>query len=132
MQIGIEIIVAVGFLIIGLSHIFQAKAWSEFFIRFRDKGPVGSLQLGLLHLPMALLIVSFHNVWHGLPTLVTIIGWGQLLKSTLYLVWPQHGLRMLGTISIERSWRFIAGGLFSIAVSAVIFLSLWQTGARIR
>src|SRR3954470_2817298 len=126
MQIGIETLVAVGFLIIGLSHIFQAQAWSEFFIRFRDKGRAGSLQLGLLHLPMALLIVSFHNIWYGLPMLVTIIGWGQLLKSLFYLVWPQHGLRMLGTITTERSWRFIAGGLFSIAVSGVILFSLWQ------
>ena len=127
-QIAVEKIVAVGFLVVGISHLVQPVAWSEFFIRMREKGAVGSLQLGLLNLPFALLIIAFHNIWHGLPMVVTIIGWGLLLKSSLYLVWPSHGLRMLGTVSIEQSWRFVAGGILSIAISAAIFFCLWQTG----
>lgn len=126
MDIAIEKLVAISFLLIGLSHILQPRAWVEFFIRFREKGAVGSLQLGLLHLPLALLIVSFHNIWHGLPVVVTLVGWGQMLKSLLYLTYPKHGLRMLSRISIERSWQFIAGGVLSIALSGVIFFSLWQ------
>lgn len=126
MEVAIEKLVAISFLVIGVSHILQPRAWVEFFIRFRDKGAVGSLQLGVFHLPLALLIVSFHNVWQGLPLVVTIIGWAQLLKSLLYLTYPKHGLRMLSTISVERSWQFIVGGVFSLALSGVIFFSLWQ------
>jgi hypothetical protein len=125
-DIAIEKLVAISFFVIGLSHIFQPRAWIEFFIRFRDKGAVGSLQLGLLHLPLALLIVSFHNIWHGLPVVVTLVGWGQLLKSFLYLMYPKHGLRMLSLVSIERSWQFVLGGMFAVAISGVIFFSLWQ------
>lgn len=127
MELAIEKIVGVGFLIIGISHLIQPRMWSEFFIRMREKGAVGSLQLGLLNLPLALLIIGFHNVWHGLPITVTIVGWGLLLKSSLYLLWPRHGLRMLGTISIENSWRFVAGGLISIAISGLIFFGIWQS-----
>ena len=129
METAIEKLVAIFFLLIGISHILQPRAWIEFFIRFRDKGPVGSLQLGLFHLPLALLIVSFHNVWHGLPLVVTIIGWAQLLKSLLYLTYPKHGLRMLATMSIERSWQFVAGGVFALGISALVAFSLWQRGA---
>jgi hypothetical protein len=126
MDIAIEKLVAICFLVIGLSHIFQPRAWSEFFIRFRDKGAVGSLQLGLFHLPLALLIVSFHNIWQGLPLVVTIIGWAQLLKSLLYLTYPKHGLRMLSLVSIQRPWQFVVGGVFAVAISGLIFFSLWQ------
>ena len=101
MDIAIEKLVAISFFVIGVSHILQPRAWVEFFIRFRDKGAVGSLQLGLFHLPLGLLIVSFHNIWHGLPIVVTIIGWAQLLKSFLYLTYPKHGLRMLATVSMS-------------------------------
>ncbi len=127
MEIAIEKLVAIGFLVVGVSHLIQPRAWSEFFIRIREKGAVGSLQLGLLNLPFALLIVGFHNVWHGLSMIVTIVGWGLLLKSFLYLIWPSHGLRMLGTISLENSWRFVAGGVISIAMSGMIFFCLWQS-----
>ena len=127
MEIAVEKLVAVGFLVVGISHLIQPRAWSEFFIRMREKGAVGSLQLGLLNLPFALLIVGFHNVWHGLPMTVTIIGWALLLKSFLYLIWPRHGLRMLGTISIENSWRFVVGGVISLAISGLIFFCVWQS-----
>jgi hypothetical protein len=131
MEIAIEKLVAICFLLIGLSHIFQPRAWSEFFIRFREKGAVGSLQLGFFHLPLALLIVSFHNIWHGLPIIVTIIGWAQLLKTFLYIMWPKHGLRMLSRVSLERSWQFIAGGVFSLAISGLVVFSLWQRNVLI-
>lgn len=124
MQIAVEWLVALCFLVVGLSHTLQPRAWVDFFIRFREKGSVGSLQLGLLHLPLALVIVAFHNIWQGMPLVVTLIGWSQLLKSILYLSFPGHGLRMLGYISIETSWRFTVAGLFSVALSLLIGVPL--------
>lgn len=126
MEIAIEKLVAVCFFVVGVSHILQPRAWTAFFIQFRDKGAAGSLQLGLLHLPLALLIVSFHNVWHGLPLVVTILGWAQLVKSFLYLTYPKHGLRMLSAGLIERSSHFVVAGVFSVALSGLIIFSLWQ------
>lgn len=125
-DIAIEKLVAVCFFVVGLSHVFQPRAWAEFFIRFRDKGGAGSLMIGLLHLPLGLVIVSFHNVWQGIPLVVTLVGWGQVLKSLLYLTYPKHGLRMLAHISVERSWVFVVGGVFSITLSGLITFSLLQ------
>jgi hypothetical protein len=123
-QIAVEWLVALCFLVVGLSHVLQPRAWAEYFIRFREKGAVGSLQLGLLHLPLALLIVAFHNIWRGIPLVVTLIGWSQLLKSFLYLAFPSHGLRMLGYVSVEKSWRFVVAGIFSVALSLLLAFSL--------
>ena len=93
-------------------------------MRLRHKGAIGSLQLGLLHLPIALLVVIFHNVWHGLPLLVTLIGWSQLLKSVLYLAAPQWGLKMLGHVSLEKAGRFVWAGLISVCLAAFIAWSV--------
>ena len=41
-----------------------------------SKGEVRSFLNALLHFPLGVLIVSFHNVWHGLPVVLTLIGWG--------------------------------------------------------
>jgi hypothetical protein len=128
MEKSIEVLVAVCFFILGLSHALQPKAWAQFFIRAREKGAVGTLQLGLLHLPLALLVVSFHNVWRGLPLLVTLIGWSQLLKAILYLAAPQLGLRMLSHVSLEKSGRFVWAGLLSVVLAALIAWSLATQG----
>ena len=124
MEIAVEKLVALFFLVTGLSHIFAPRAWIRFFIMLREKGEVGSLLNGLVHFPLGAFIVAFHNVWHGIPMMVTIIGWGLVIKSTIYFVYPRHGVRMLGTVSLERPWHFVVAGAFSVAVSGVIFYSV--------
>jgi uncharacterized protein YjeT (DUF2065 family) len=119
METSIEKLVGILFLVTGLSHILQPRVWVEFFIMLREKGEAGSFLNGLVHFPLSAFIVSFHNVWHGWPLVVTLIGWGLVLKSLIYLTYPKHGVRMLARISIERSWEFVAAGVFAIAISGL-------------
>jgi hypothetical protein len=124
METAVEKLAAICILVTGLSHIIQPRVWAEFFIMLREKGKVGSILCGLLHFPLGVIIVAFHNVWHGLPIVVTIMGWGFLLKSVLYLVYPKHGMRMLARVSVERSWEFVVAGVGAVALSGLIFYSL--------
>ena len=124
METAVEKLAAICILITGLSHIMQPRAWAEFFIMLREKEKVGSILAGLLHFPLGVIIVAFHNVWHGVPMVVTIMGWGLLLKSALYLVYPKHGMRMLARVSVERSWEFVVAGVGAVALSGLIFFSL--------
>jgi uncharacterized protein YjeT (DUF2065 family) len=123
-EASVEKLTALFFLVTGLSHIFAPRAWVRFFIMLREKQEVGSLLNGLVHFPLGAFIVAFHNVWHGMPMLVTIIGWGLVLKSTIYFVYPPHGVRMLATIKMERSWHFVVAGIFSVVLAGVIFYPL--------
>jgi uncharacterized protein YjeT (DUF2065 family) len=120
METSVEKLTALFFLVTGLSHIFAPRAWIRFFIMLREKGEVGSLLNGLVHFPLGAFVVAFHNVWHGIPMMVTIIGWGLVIKSTIYFVYPPHGVRMLGTVSLERSWHFVVAGILSVAVAGLI------------
>ena len=123
-ETSIEKLTALFFFVTGVSHIVQPRAWIRFFIMLHGKGEVGSFLNALVHFPLGAFIVAFHNVWHGLPLIVTLIGWGLTVKSTIYFVFPRYGIRMLGTISLERSWHFVVAGIFSVLLAAVIMYPL--------
>jgi hypothetical protein len=123
-ETSVEKLTALFFFVTGVSHIVQPRAWIRFFIMLREKGEVGSFLNALIHFPLGAFIVSFHNVWHGIPLIVTLIGWGLTVKSTIYFVFPRHGVRMLGTISLERSWHFVVAGIFSVVLAVVIAFPL--------
>jgi hypothetical protein len=129
MEVSIQKLVALSYLVVGLSHILQPRAWVRFFILLREKEEVGSLFNGLLHFPIGALIVSFHNVWQGIPMIVTIMGWALVVKSALNLIWPRLGLRSLARVSFERSREFVAAGVVMLAISGLLFYSLIDRGA---
>jgi hypothetical protein len=124
MVASIEKLTAICLLVIGLSHIIQPRVWARFFIMLREKEEVGSILAGLLHFPLGILIVSFHNVWHGFPLVVTIMGWGLVIKSLIYLTYPKHGMRMLARVSVDTAWEFVVAGVAAVIVSGTIFFSL--------
>ena len=121
---AIELLAALNFLIIGLSHITMPRAWAEFFIMLRSRGDAGAFVNGFLSLWFGSLIVGFHNVWSGLPVVLTLIGWAQVLKAFLIFVVPGHGMRGLSLVSLERSRMFVLPGAFLVALSGVLFYSL--------
>ena len=114
---------------IGLSHILQPRAWAELFIQWREKGVVGVFYTALLHFCLGALIVAFHNVWRGIPLLVTLLGWGWTIKGLLYLTYPKHGLKMLSRVSLDRAWEFVVAGAVLLIIAAVIIYSLAARGA---
>jgi hypothetical protein len=121
MKTAIEIFVGLNLTVIGLSHVFQPRVWVDYFICLRSKGKVGALLNGLQALAFGSIIVAFHNIWHGLPILLTIVGWAQVLKGLLNMVAPKFGLRMLHHVSVERAWEFRVGGALALGLAAVLW-----------
>jgi hypothetical protein len=117
----IELFAAVFSTVIGLSHVFQSRAWVEFFIWLREKGRPGAFVNGFLTLGFGSFIVGFHNVWEGLPIILTLLGWSQVLKGVVNFVAPHLALRGLGKISIERAWHFVVAGAFTLVFSAAMW-----------
>ena len=120
MERSVEILAIVLFGVIGLSHILQPKAWVEFFILLRDKGEAGAFVDGFLNLPLAGVIIGFHNVWSGIPAVLTLVGWCLLVKSLIRFCAPKLALRMMSRVSVERSWEFQVAGAALVAVAGLI------------
>jgi hypothetical protein len=106
----------------GLSHILAHRGWAEFFILLRGKGHAGVFVVGFLSLGFGSIIAAFHPVWSGLPLVLTLLGWSQVLKGLLYFSFPAWALGKLDRVSLERSRMFIAPGAGLLLVAA---LMLW-------
>ena len=116
MERAVEIYAAVQFLVIGLSHAFQPRAWVDFFIWLRGKGHAGVFINGFISLIFGSVIVGFHNVWTGWPTVLTVIGWMQVIKALVSFVMPQVGMRSLQRVSHDRAHEFVVGGVVFLAL----------------
>ena len=121
MERATEVFAAVFLLVIGLSHVAQPRAWVEFFVWLRGKGHAGVFVNGFLSLGFGSFIVAFHNVWNGLPVILTLLGWAQVLKGLLSFVAPQVALWGLARVSSERAWQFVVGGALALALSAALW-----------
>ena len=120
MERSVEVLAMILFGVIGLSHILQHKAWAEFFILLRGNGEAGALVDGLLNLPLAGLIIGFHNTWSGIPAALTLVGWCLLIKSLIRFCAPKQALRMMARVSLERSWEFQVAGAALVALASLL------------
>ena len=117
MEQATQVFVAVSLLAIGLSHLLQPKAWVAYFQALAAQGAPGAFAEGFLCLSFGAIIVGFHNVWHGPALVVTLLGWGQVLKGLGRLVAPQLGVRVMSRASPDRAWLFQPGGVFALLLS---------------
>ena len=63
MELAVTKLAIICFFVIGVSHIVQSRVWAQLIIDLRGKVEVGSFLNALLHFPLGVLIVFFHNLW---------------------------------------------------------------------
>ena len=127
MERAVEVFAIIQFVVIGLSHILQPKAWAKFFILLRQHGEAGVFATAFLSLVFGSIVVAFHNVWTGLPLVLTLVGWAQVVKALVYFNFPGYGLRKLQIPSEERAYIFVAPGFAFLILAAVLGYHLWST-----
>jgi hypothetical protein len=120
MERSVEVLAIILLAVVGLSHFLQPKAWAEYFILLRGKGESGAFLDGFLHLPLAGFIIGFHNVWSGIPVVLTLLGWAFLIKSLIRFCAPKLGLRMMARVSVERAWEFQVAGAFLVVLAGLL------------
>src|SRR3712207_1581583 len=121
LQQAVQLFAAINFTVIGLSHLLRPREWVEFFVWLRGKGYTGVFLNGMLSLSFGSLIVAFHNVWAGLPIVLTIVGWANVTKALIILAAPRVGMRSLERVSVERTREFPAGGAAFLVLAALMW-----------
>ena len=129
MEAAAERLAAIAFLLTGISHICAPRALIELFAGFGERGRAGSLMNAAVHLPVGAMLAAFHPVWSGPGIVLTLIGWSLVLKSALYLAFPDWGARQLARFAThEMTGRFRIAGVIALVIAAyAAWLSL---GAR--
>jgi uncharacterized protein YjeT (DUF2065 family) len=125
---SIAVFASINFAIIGLSHLIQIKAWHEFFQYLHSIGNAGAFANGLITLLMGSLIVSFHNVWSGVPIILTLIGWCYIIKSTLIFLYPEWNLRSMKSVETASpaKLRIAGASLLVIALTMIVCVAMGQ------
>jgi hypothetical protein len=123
MERGVEIFVAINFLLIGASHLFQPHEWIHFFKTVRNHGKAGVMANGFLSLSFGSIIVAFHWVWEGtIPIIITCIGIAQVIKSLIAFLAPEVSLRTMSRPMAENPNGYRTGGAIFLGFAIVIIL----------
>ena len=109
---AVEVFVSLFLIALGASYLLRPAAWRGFLASLQEKGEGGTLVISLFAFALGSFIVAFHNVWGGVPTILTVYGWLALVKGAFNVLLP--GVAMKG---IERGLRLGAG--------------VWRTGGAI-
>jgi len=106
-ETAVEVFAIINLGTVGISHILAHRTWARFFIWLRSREEPGVFVVAFLSLGMGSIIVGFHPVWSGIPLILTLFGWSQVLKAFFYMSFPKVGLKKLGAVSEDRSKIFI-------------------------
>ena len=120
MEQAVQIFALVNFAVVGLSHVFQPSAWVQFFAVLRDRGEAGVFAVAFLSLIFGSIVVAFHNVWTGIPLVLTLYGWAQVLKALIYFIVPSWGLRKLHIPSHDRPQLFVIPGIALLVLAGLL------------
>ncbi|MGQ0704476.1 MAG: hypothetical protein ACT4PM_15280 [Gemmatimonadales bacterium] len=130
MERAIEIYAMVQFTVIGLSHILRPRTWVAFFVFLRERGEAGVFAMAFLSLTFGAIVVAFHNVWTGMPLVLTLVGWAQVLKALIYFTFPAFGLRRLRFPTQERAQVFVVPGVLFLLLAGLLGYHLWAGTPR--
>ena len=99
MEKSVEVLAIIWFGVLGLSHLLQPR---------------------FLNLPLAGVIIGFHNTWSVIPVVLTLVGWGLLIKSLIRFCAPRLALRIMARVSVERSREFQVAGAGFLGLAALL------------
>jgi hypothetical protein len=126
MERAIQVFVLVNVLVIGVSHILAPVAWARFFGWLRNKGEAGVFVVAGMSLTFGSIIVAFHDVWRGLPLVVTLLGWAQVLKGAIYYCFPAFGLKQLARVREDNARILVAPGVLFVVLALLLAWGLWR------
>jgi hypothetical protein len=105
---AVRIFAAAHFLVIGLSHLAQPKAWARFFMLLAKQGEAGAFANGFLSLYFGSILVALARPDSAPGVVLLVIGAAQLLKASVAFLLPRASLKSLERVSLERAWEFQA------------------------
>lgn len=110
---------SVALFVVGLSHLLQPRLWADFFIKIKRTGVAGII-IAMFTFPQGLLIALGHNVWVlDVPVIITICGWGMMVKSIIYALVPRMAERAIPD-GEDAHRKYAAGGACIIPLSLLL------------
>ena len=112
-------IIGVVYVVAGISVLFNSKFYKKVMPELVGN-TVWTFTMGLIGLVVFFIWVLKHNIWQGWPILITLFGWIGLIKSLVFLLFPEcmkkFSLSFIRWVNIRAWWGglgLLIGLLFS-------------------
>ena len=125
MHTAVQSAAAILLTMIGLSQLFGHRAWTEWITKICAQGQAGILRVRIPTLLAGVLIAICHNVWTGIPALLTIFAWLLILKGVVTIVFPKMALRNMARVRPEHSRLLWVPGVLMLAIGVLLAWSLY-------
>jgi hypothetical protein len=90
--------------------LFVSRRYYRNVYRGIESEPLATMAFGMIAMVVGILQVMAHNVWHGTPEIiVTLLGWGTLIKGTMVLVAPESAGKMVRQFQMTKLIPMSAG-----------------------
>ena len=120
MELIIERVVALFYLIAGLSCIIQARIWIDLSKELLKK-PSSLIVWSIQFLPFGLIVILGHNLWVAdWRIIVTLVGWLATIKCVLYLLFPRWSAFILNWSDTFMRRYLTVGGVIIAALGMLI------------
>ena len=117
---GVEVFMSINFIVLGASYLLRPDTGRAYVSHLESKGPAGSFLVALLALALGSFIVAFHNIWGGIPTILTAYGWLALAKGTIYALFPEVAMKGFATAQGMGPGLWRAAGALVAAIGVVV------------
>ena len=124
MEQAIELMMAICFLLLGLSLLFRSGDWLDWMHFLQQRGTNSSIVLGMTNLLLGTFIIAFHWVWSGLAMIVTIFGCLFMFRALVLLMCPKFLPGMLKHVLEHHRSLIPFAGVFAAVVGLLLFYDL--------
>ena len=104
------------YLVLGLSLLFYVKQWQKIFVEYAKNHFLMMINM-FMALILGLIIINIYNVWEwNLYVIITITGWGALLKGVFYFLAPGSWIKGVLKCKCYHSegWLYFWGLLMTV------------------
>ena len=107
------------YLLLGVSVLLYIKSWRHLYAKW-EEDHFSLFTLMLMAGAMGLMLINIYNVWAwNLGLIVTLTGWGLLIKSAAFFLLPGSAVKKLLHMK-NQPWVFYLGGLVGLVVGGAL------------
>lgn len=124
-EIALASLIGPIYLLIGLSLLFHANSWQNLLEKY-EKDHFLLFPLMLVYVVVGFLIVRMYNVWQwNVWLLITLTGWGLLIKGVFYFLAPGAWIRPLLAVKRNKSVLYAASIIVLIMGGVLTYMGYW-------
>lgn len=111
--------------VVGLAILLRPKHYAKAYKNWMKSDGL-MLLTGMITLVLGVVLVLAHNVWvASWEVLITIVGWGAVLKGVLILLLPKEMEKLMNSV-LKFNWLLPLGAVIWIAAGLYLGYNAWM------